>query len=282
MPAWGRLRGVNTTPQFASMSDLAVSKNYDALVIVPNDSTSIAPALKQVVEADIPVVSMLQPAGPDVLSMTNQIPGLTGNVIEDLNVNAEAMAEGVIDACADQDPCKTIVIWGARALAFDKVKPKIFQASLEGHDNIEIVCEADGGYDQDLGRTASADCLQANPDVNVLASQADQMTRGAERALDAAGLTYGLGDDEVKIVSAYGTMHGISQVRAGKWFQTSYNRAQSMSAASGRLVLLALAGEAVDDDLSFLVQDTDFDEVPNRLTREVLDQHPDVTGQWDG
>ncbi|MCW3007336.1 MAG: rbsB 1 [Solirubrobacterales bacterium] len=268
--------------QFQLVSDLAVSKNYDGLVITPNDSTSIAPAIKQLVAAGIPVVSTLQPAGPDVLSMKNQVEGMTGDVIEDLTVNAETMAEGVIEACKPHDPCKVIVIWGVRALAFDKVKPDIFNKMIKSHPNIEIVCEGDGGYDQDVGKTAAADCLQAHPDVNVLASQADQQTRGAERSLQAAGKTIGLTKDDVKVVSAYGTVYGVAQVRAGKWVQTSYNRAQSIGAAATRLILLDIAGKEVPADLQFIVQDRDVDKVPNRLTKAVLDAHPEVKGQWEG
>ncbi|UGS35734.1 hypothetical protein DSM104329_02129 [Capillimicrobium parvum] len=268
--------------QFQLVSDLAVSKNYDGLVITPNDSTSIAPAIKQLVAAGVPVVSTLQPAGPNVLSMENQIPGMNGNVIEDLTVNAQAMADGVIDACKAHDPCNVIVIWGVRALAFDKVKPEIFQKRLAGHPNIKIVCEADGGYDQDVGRTAAADCLQAHPDVNVLASQADQQTRGAERSLDAAGLKFGLGKNDVKIVSSYGTVYGVEQVRKGKWLQTTYNRAQSIGAAATRIVLLDIAGKKIPDNLRFIVQDRDMDKVPNRLTKAVLDAHPEIKGQWEG
>lgn len=268
--------------QFQLVSDLAISQNYDGLVITPNDSTSIAPALKQLVAAGVPVVSTLQPAGPDVLSMKNQVEGMTGNVIEDLTVNAETMADGVIDACEVHDPCEVAVIWGVRALAFDKVKPDIFEAKIKAHPNIDIVCEADGGYDQDVGRGAAADCLQAHPNINVLASQADQQTRGAERPLKAAGKTIGLDKNDVKIVSAYGTIYGVEQVRAGKWLQTSYNRAQSLGAAATRMVLLEIAGKEIPDDLRFIVQDRDVDDVPNRLTREVLKEHPDVKGQWEG
>ena len=144
------------------------------------------------------------------------------------------------------------------------------------------MCETDGGYDQEVGRTATADCLQAHPDVDVLASQADQQTRGSERALKAAGKTFGIGEDDVKIVSAYGTMHGISQVRAGKWFQTSYNRAQALAAAATRLALLKMAGNPAGPEQSFIVQDKDIDKVPNRLTSDVLKEHPEVVGQWDG
>jgi ABC-type sugar transport system substrate-binding protein len=124
--------------------------------------------------------------------------------------------------------------------------------------------------------------LQAHPDINVLASQADQQTRGAERPLKAAGKTIGLGENDVKIVSAYGTVYGVNQVREGRWLQTSYNRAQSLGAAATRMVLLEIAGEEIPDDLRFIVQDRDVDDVPNRLNKEALDAHPDVTGQWEG
>lgn len=268
--------------QFQEVSDLATSKNYDALVIVPNDSTSIAPALKRLTAAGVPVVSALQPAGPDVLGMTNQVPGLTGNVIEDLSVNAKAMADGVIDACRGTDPCQVGVLWGARVLAFDKVKPKIFESRIAASRNIKLVCQTDAGYTQDLGRTQTADCLQAHPGLNVLASQADQQTRGAEASIASAGRTMGLGKSDLKVVSAYATTYGIKQVRAGKWFQTSYNRPQSLGAAATRLTLLALAGVKVTPQQSFIVQDRDFDSVPNRLTKQVLSDNPTVTGQWEG
>jgi ribose transport system substrate-binding protein len=268
--------------QFQEVSDLATSKNYDALVIVPNDSTSIAPALKRLIAAGVPVVSVLQPAGPDVLSMKSQVPGITGNVIEDLTVNAQAMADGVIDGCKNVDPCEVGVLWGARVLAFDKVKPKIFSARIASNPNIKIVCQTDAGYTQDLGRTQAADCLQAHPKLNVLASQADQQTRGAEASIRAAGRTMGLGEGDLKIVSAYATTYGVSQVRAGKWLQTSYNRPQSLGAAATRIDLLALAGVKLTPEQSFLVQDRDFDAVPNRLTRQVLVKNPEVVGQWEG
>ena len=268
--------------QFQLASDLSVSKNYDGLVIVPNDSTSIAPALKQVVAADIPVVSVLQPAGPDVLAMKNQIPGMTGNVIEDLTVNAQAMADGVIDACAEKAPCNVIVVWGARVLAFDKVKPKIFQARLEGHDNIKIVCETDGGYDQEVGRTATADCLQAHPDVDVLASQADQQTRGSERALKAAGKTFGMGEDDVKIVSAYGTMHGDLPGPRG---QVVPDELQPGAGAGSRRHPLGAAEDGGQPGRSGAVLHR-----PGQGHRQgaeppdtdALKEHPEVVGQWDG
>ena len=109
------------------------------------------------------------------------------------------MADGVIEACEAHDPCQVAVIWACARSRSTRSSPTSSRKICR--TNIKVVCEADGGYDQDVGRGATADCLQAHPDINVLASQADQQTRG-RRGLTAAGKTIGLGKDDVKIVSA--------------------------------------------------------------------------------
>lgn len=264
--------------QFQIVSDMATSGEYDALLLVPNDSASIVPAVERLGATGVPIVAVSQPVGPDILSHEIQAEGVVAQVVEDLTMNATAMADGVIAACEGIDPCKVDVLWGARSLLFDKVKPEIFYRALEGHDNIELVCETDAGYTQDLGRTQAADCLQANPDLNVIASQADESTRGAEASVQAAGRTFGPGEGDIQMVSSYASVYGIGQVRAGVWNMTSYNRPQSMGRAGVRLALLALEGKQVPE----YVRMEDLDGAPFALTQEILRGFPDVVGQWEG
>jgi ribose transport system substrate-binding protein len=140
------------------------------------------------------------------------------------------------------------------------------------------VCETDAGYTQDLGRTQSADCLQAHPNLSVIASQADESTRGAESSITDAGQTFGLGPKDIKLVSAYASTYGVAQVRAGKWVQTSYNRPQGTGRAAVRLLLLAMEGKKVPD----FIDQADLDALPTILTKDVLDKHPEILGQWAG
>lgn len=259
------------------ITDAAASKAFDAIIVVPIDGPSLGPAVADAVAAGIKVVTVGFPVGPDALSQDIQVEGVVSQVMESLTGNAEVMAQGVIDSCADVDPCEVGVLWGARALAFDKVKPKVFNEALAGHPNIKLVCQTDAAYTQDLGRTQTADCLSAHPGLDVIASQADESTRGAEGAIKAAGKTFGEKGD-IKLVSAYASTHGVEQVRAGAWVQTSYNRPQSMGRAAVRLALLAIAGETVPE---FVAQE-ELDDVPTRLTKSVLEEHPEVVGQWTG
>jgi len=268
----------NAQVEYQEISDATMSTRYKGMVIVPIDGATVAPAVEQAVAAGTKVVGVGFPVGGDTMSSKIQVPGMVGQVTENLKANAEAMADGVIKSCEGVDPCKVHVIWGARVLGFDKVKPANFYAMTNQHPNIKLVCETDGGYTQDLGRTQAADCLQANPELNVIASQADQMTRGAEASIVAAGRTFGLGKKDIKLVSAYASTYGVAQVRAGKWVQTSYNRPQGMGRAAVRLILLSLEGKTVPE---YIPQEV-LDDLPLILTKEVLDKNPKILGQFAG
>lgn len=264
--------------QFQMVSDAATSQNYDVILLAANDGPSIAPAVAQAIDAGITVVALDMAVGPSATSFEVQTPGLTSQILEDLQDNAEAMADGVIEACKVHKPCKVEVLWGARALAFDKVKPDFFSAKLEDHPEIEIVCETDAGYTQDLGRSQSADCLQAHPDLNVIASQADESTRGAEASIEAANRTFGLGKTDIKLTGSYATKYGVAQVRAGKWLMTIYNRPVSMGRAGVRLALLARSGESVPASIRM----DELDDAPLALYKADLDARPEIIGQWEG
>jgi ribose transport system substrate-binding protein len=268
----------NAQVEYQEISDASVSKTYDGLIVVPIDGPTEAPAVEQAVAAGIKVVGVGYPVGGATLSTKLQVPGMISQVDESLSGNAEAMATGVINSCKGVENCEVGVLWGARSLGFDKVKPDFFNAMVSKYPNIKIVCETDAGYTQDLGRTLSADCLQAHPNLSVIASQADESTRGAESSITDAGRTFGLGPKDIKLVSAYASTYGVAQVRAGKWVQTSYNRPQGTGRAAVRLLLLAMEGKKVPD----FIDQADLDALPTILTKDVLDKHPEILGQWAG
>jgi ribose transport system substrate-binding protein len=268
----------NAQTEYQEIADASVSHAYDVLIVVPIDGPTVAPAVKQAVEAGIKVVAVDYPVGADTLSDKLQVPGMVSQVLESLQGNAEAMADGVIQSCEGVKSCEVEVLWGVRSLGFDKVKPDFFYAKLKSHPNIKLVCQTDANYTQDAGRTQVADCLQAHPDLNVIASQADESTRGAESSIISAGRTFGLGPNDIKLVSAYASTYGVQQVRNGKWVQTSYNRPQGMGRAAVRLGLLALEGKKVPD---FVAQE-DLDAAPTALTKPVLEKLPNLQGQWAG
>ena len=89
----------------------------------------------------------------------------------------------------------------------------------------EIVCQADSFGDQAKGQTAMENCLQKNPDVNLIYTINEPAAAGAYTALKRAGKEKG-----VVIVSVDGGCAGIRNVKAGVIAATSQQYPLKMAA----------------------------------------------------
>ena len=74
----------------------------------------------------------------------------------------------------------------------------------------EVVCMADSYGDQTRGQTAMENCLQKNPDINVVYTINEPTAAGAHKALTAAGKAR-----DVIVVSVDGGCQGVRDVGAG-------------------------------------------------------------------
>ena len=88
-----------------------------------------------------------------------------------------------------------------------------------------MVCSADSFGDQGKGQTAMENCLQKNPDVNVVYTINEPAAAGAYNALKRAGK-----DKGVIIVSVDGGCAGIRNVKAGVIQATSQQYPLKMAA----------------------------------------------------
>ena len=80
----------------------------------------------------------------------------------------------------------------------------------------EVVCSQDTQGDQAKGQTAMENCLQKNPDINLVYTINEPAAAGAYTALKAAGK-----EKDVMIVSVDGGCDGVKDVAAGKIAATS-------------------------------------------------------------
>ncbi len=97
--------------------------------------------------------------------------------------------------------------------------------SNELSKSAEIVCLADSFGDQSKGQTAMENCLQKNPDINVVYTINEPAAAGAYQALKAAGKEKG-----VITVSVDGGCAGVKNVKAGVIAATSQQYPLKMAA----------------------------------------------------
>ncbi|QQM30561.1 sugar ABC transporter substrate-binding protein [Martelella lutilitoris] len=264
----------SATAQFSQVEDIVAGGKFDAIIITPNDTVGIATALEDAVKAGVKVGTTLFPVGPELTEMEPQVPGLTVTVASTPVVGATAQANAVVDYCADKDPCKVVVLIGQLVFPFDNVRNDTYKEILGEHDNIEIVATGEGNYSPQDSMIAMQDILQANRDIDVVLSNADQHLMGAEVAIADAGL------DMSQIYTLGGGLNQIAvdAIKAGTWTGTLAQFPKSMGAAALDAMVDALNGETPPT----WIDEYSLRETPKIITKEWLDENPDFEPEWQG
>ena len=159
------------------------------MIVAPNDPVGISGAFEQVIEAGVPIATVLFPIGPELDTLEPQVPGITATVASPPVAGATWQAEAVGAYCADKDPCNVIIIIGFKTFPFDNLRLETFEKILARYPNIKVVGIGEGWYSPDQSLKAMQDMLQAAKDVHAVLSNADQHLVGAEIALEAEGYT---------------------------------------------------------------------------------------------
>lgn len=258
--------------QLGQLETAGTGDQYDGIVVVPNDGPGIAAAFP--LANGIPVSTVLNPIGPDIEKMEPQVDGVVSTVAVPPGEAAAKQAEDVVKYCANIDPCKVVLLVGQLNAPLDVAREKAYRGVLEAKDNIKIVATVEGNYDPDKSATTISNVLQATPDVNVILSNADQQTKGAQIALEDAGID----PSSVYLTGGGGTSEAIKNVRDGIWKADYINFPVSMGAAAMTQLYNKLTGAEVT---SYVNADK-VGSVEPYATKETLAKTPDFTGEWVG
>jgi fructose transport system substrate-binding protein len=194
-----------------------VAAGAKAILITPSDSKGIVPALKKARDAGVLVIALDSPADPvdstDALFATNNFKA--GILIGQY---AKAAMNGKAAKIATLDLFPGHPVGAQRHNGFLegfglKSNP---QESNDLAMPAEIVCAADSFGDQTKGQTGMENCLQKNPDINLVYTINEPAAAGAYTALKAAGK-----EKDVVIVSVDGGCAGVKNVDAGVIAATS-------------------------------------------------------------
>lgn len=260
--------------QFNQMQDAAASGRYDGIIVVPNDSVSIAAAVQAAQDANIPVVSAVVPIGPDLTELEPQVPGVVATVGSPLAEGARRQAELVVGHCADRDPCKVMILIGLLRAPYDNVRYSAYREVLDQHGNIEVVATLEGDYDRDRSLQATQDALQPHPDIDAILSNADQQTFGAQLALEQAGID----PSSVYLTGAGGAREAVKAVRDGIWASDYLN----FPVTQGEHALEQLVNAMLGQQVTPVVDSDENAPIGPFVTKADLDADPGFTGQWSG
>ena len=258
--------------QYSQIEDVLAGGNFAGFIVAPNDTVGIAGAFEQVIAADVPIATVLFPVGPDLTTLEPQVDGITATVASPPVDGATVQANAVVEECQGRDPCNVVILIGAKIFPFDNLRLETFQKVLAEQGNIKVLAVGEGYYNPDTSLTAMTDILQANSDVHVVLSNADQHLAGAEIALEAAG--YNVAD--LYMSGGGAAAIAIDAIREGRWDATLAYFPKTMGKLAAEQVVNAIEGKAVTQVINM---DT-AGPLEAMIDKAVLDANPDFKGEW--
>jgi len=217
--------------QITAMENM-IAGGAKTILITPSDSKAIVPAIKKAQEKGVMVIALDSPTDPadgtDALFATDNY---KAGVLIGQYAKAALGGKKPVIATLDLFPGHPVgaqrhngFLQGYGLQSFDAKNNELARPA-------EVVCMADSYGDRAKGQTGMENCLQKNPDINLVYTINEPAAAGAYNALKAAGK-----EKDVLIVSVDGGCAGIKDVGAGVIAATSQQyplRMASMGVAAG-------------------------------------------------
>lgn len=209
LTAAGRADGDNAG-QVTAIENM-VAAGAKAIMITPSDSKAIVPAIKKAREKGVLVIALDSPTEPqdatDALFATDNY---KAGVLIGQYARAAFGGKPARIATLDLFPGHPVGIARHNGFLSGFGAPGITARTADLAKTADVVCMADSFGDQGKGQTAMENCLQKNPDINLVYTINEPAAAGAYKALKAAGKEKG-----VMIVSVDGGCAGVRDVKAG-------------------------------------------------------------------
>ena len=224
MSAAGKIDGDNAG-QITAIENM-VTAGAKTILITPSDAKAIIPAIKKAQAAGVMVIGLDSPTDPaDALDALFA----TDNYKAGLLIGEYAK----VAFAGKKVKIATLDLFPGHPVGAQRHNGFLHGLGLKSNDAKnnelamppEVVCAQDSFGDQAKGQTGMENCLQKNPDINLVYTINEPGAAGAYQALKAAGKEKG-----VMIVSVDGGCVGVKNVQAGVIAATSQQYPLKMAA----------------------------------------------------
>jgi ABC-type sugar transport system substrate-binding protein len=216
--------------QIQQIEDMIV-KGVDALVVTPQDTKGIVPAVQAAQAAGIPFIAVdtnVDGIEPDCfIGMDN----ISGGYDVGKIVCEKIGGEGTL-----------VIIPGVAGAGTSIDRTEGYKKAAAEYPGINVVVSPNADFDQAKGQQVMADLLQSTKNVKAVLSCGDLMALGAIVSLEEAGYTVG-GDDGV-IIGSYDICTPILEaVKSGKVYVEGYHWGQLYGQWGVEMAIRAIKGE---------------------------------------
>ena len=215
--------------QANDVADL-LQQNISVLLVNPVDSAAISTSVKAANKANIPVVCLDRSADQ----------GTVASLVASDNVKGgEMAAEYIIKKLGDK--VKVAELEGIPGASATRERGQGFHKIADA--KLTVVAKQSADFDRSKGLTVAENMLQANPGIQAIFAQNDEMALGAIEAAKSA-------NKKIFIVGFDGTADGVKAVENGTMSATIAQQPEIMGQQGLEVAVKAAKGEKVEAKVS--------------------------------
>lgn len=217
----------NPAKELANVQDLTV-KGTRLMLINPTDSDAVGNAILMANKANIPVITL------DRVANKGEV---VTHVASDNRLGGKMAGDYIAQKVGND--AKVIQLEGITGTSASRERGEGFKQAVDGH-KIKLLASQPADFDRTKGLNVMQNLLTANPAVQAVFAQNDEMALGALRALQTAGRT------DVLVVGFDGTEDGIKAVNRGVLGATIAQRPDQIGIIGIQTADKVLKGEKVE------------------------------------
>jgi len=217
--------------QLSDVEDL-IQKNVSAILISPWDTDTAASCIKKANKAKIPVIVVdIGTSGGDYASF----------IVSDNKEGGRMAGKLVAEKLGNKGKVAHIQCQlGARNA---QLRGEGFEEIMK-EKGIQIVAKQPADSRRDLGMSVMENILQANPDLNAVFAQNDEMALGALRAIETSGKK-----GKILVVGFDGNDDAMKAIKDGGMFASVGQQPEEMGRIAFQTAMKVIKGEKVEKEI---------------------------------
>ncbi|CAM3418482.1 ABC transporter substrate-binding protein [Kibdelosporangium persicum] len=193
--------------QISDIQDM-INKGAQALIVAPLNSDGLEPALSAARAKNIPVLTIDRKV--NAAACKDYVSFLGSNFVEQGKRAAQQMAKAL------NNKGKVAILLGASGNNVTTDRTNGFVDELKASaPEIQVVAQQTGDFARDKGQQVMEQIIQAQPDINGVYAENDEMALGALVALRSANKKPGT---DIHVVSIDGTRNAVQKVTEGELY----------------------------------------------------------------
>lgn len=217
-----------SSKELSNVEDV-LEQGIDVLLINPVDSDAVANAVKLANDKDVPVITLDRSASDGKV---------VGHIASDNVAGGKMAAEYIIDKLEGKG--KVVQLQGIPGASAARDRGKGFEEGIKGSD-IELIASQPADFDRQKGMSVMENILQAQPEIDSVFCQNDEMALGALQAIEAAGR------EGIMVVGFDATDDAVKAVEEGKLAATIAQMPEVIGSMGAEYADKLLSGENIPE-----------------------------------